>query len=154
MGRYFLVVDHTRDVATMGCGSSSSRKFVPVSVIKQQDSETSNAIIQALAGVLEFSKLSEETTKEIKQRDADDDDKLAQGIKLAIDKKVLPSDHKTAPVTKVDVMGKSADDVAAEIIKALGDAPSKGCVMTLEGLSGTGKGTTVAKLKEKLPKAT
>merc|ERR1711924_334340 len=36
---------------------------------------------------------------------------------------------------------------------ALGDAPSKGCVMVLQGLSGTGKGTTVAKLQEKLPKA-
>ena len=28
-----------------------------------------------------------------------------------------------------------------------------GCVMTLQGLSGTGKGTTVDKLKEKLPNA-
>merc|ERR1712153_232704 len=39
------------------------------------------------------------------------------------------------------------------IIAALGDAPSKGCVLILQGLSGTGKGTTVAKLKEKLPRA-
>merc|ERR1711865_727905 len=38
-------------------------------------------------------------------------------------------------------------------IKELGDAPSKGCVLILQGLSGTGKGTTVAKLKEKLPNA-
>ena len=30
---------------------------------------------------------------------------------------------------------------------------SRGCVMTLQGLSGTGKGTTVDKLKEKLPNA-
>merc|ERR550514_1452776 len=50
-------------------------------------------------------------------------------------------------------MGKSADAVADEIIKTLGDAPSKGCVMVLQGLSGTGKGTTVDKLKEKLPNA-
>ena len=71
-----------------------------------------------------------------------------------------------------------ADKVADEIIAALGDGPSKGasdcqwgndslkqlvllvsrhasrgCVMTLQGLSGTGKGTTVDKLKEKLPNA-
>jgi hypothetical protein len=56
-------------------------------------------------------------------------------------------------VTKVLVTGKSADAVADEIIAALGDAPSKGCVLVLQGLSGTGKGTTVAKLKEKLPNA-
>merc|ERR1719337_752782 len=52
---------------------------------------------------------------------------------------------------KVSVTGKAADAVAGEIIAKLGDAPSRGCVMTLQGLSGTGKGTTVAKLKEKLP---
>ncbi|GAB5353315.1 hypothetical protein AAMO2058_000026400 [Amorphochlora amoebiformis] len=61
---------------------------------------------------------------------------------------------KEQKVIKVDVMGKTPDKVTDGIIKALGDAPSKGCVMTLEGLSGTGKGTTVAMLKKKLPNAT
>merc|ERR1711920_465518 len=68
-------------------------------------------------------------------------------------KGVLPADVKVEPTAKVMVTGKTADGVADEIIKTLGDAPQKGCIMTLQGLSGTGKGTTVAKLKEKLPNA-
>merc|ERR1712048_1139669 len=64
-----------------------------------------------------------------------------------------PAEVKVEPTKQVSVTGKSADAVADEIIAALGDAPSKGCIMTLQGLSGTGKGTTVAKLKEKLPNA-
>jgi len=66
---------------------------------------------------------------------------------------VLPAEVKVEPIVKVRVSGKTADQVADEIIEHLGDAPSKGCVMTLQGLSGTGKGTTVDKLKEKLPNA-
>jgi len=65
---------------------------------------------------------------------------------------VLPATVDVEATTKVGVTGKSADAVADEIIAALGDAPSKGCVLILQGLSGTGKGT-VAKLKEKLPRA-
>jgi hypothetical protein len=65
---------------------------------------------------------------------------------------------------QVDVTGKSADDVANEIISHLGDISdedsggddgggdsSSGRVIILQGLSGTGKGTTVAKLESKLP---
>eukprot|EP00954_Amorphochlora_amoebiformis_P003690 286652-Amorphochlora_amoeboformis.AAC.1 len=55
---------------------------------------------------------------------------------------------------RIDVIGKSPEEVADEIIEILQDAPDKGCVMTLEGLSGTGKGTTVSMLKKKLPNAT
>jgi len=86
-------------------------------------------------------------------RDAEDGNKLAAGITKAVDKGVLPAKVDVEPTKKVGVTGKSADAVADEIIAALGDAPSKGCVLILQGLSGTGKGTTVAKLKEKLPRA-
>merc|ERR1719197_1527862 len=86
-------------------------------------------------------------------RDDEDGVKLQAGINIAISKGVLSSDVKVEPITKVSVTGKSPDEVAGEIIKVLGDAPQKGCVMTLQGLSGTGKGTTVAKLQEKLPNA-
>jgi flagellar biosynthesis GTPase FlhF len=50
-------------------------------------------------------------------------------------------------VTEIDVAGKSADTVAGEIVAKLGTAPAAGCVLVLQGLSGTGKGTTVAKLE-------
>lgn len=69
-----------------------------------------------------------------------------------MDKGVLPAKVDVEPTTKVLVSGKSADQVAGQIIAKLGDAPSKGCILVLQGLSGTGKGTTVAKLSEKLPK--
>jgi len=58
------------------------------------------------------------------------------------------------PLTRIDVLGKTADAVCQEIIKALGDAPSMGCVLVLQGLSGTGKGTTCSLLEQKLPRCT
>mmetsp|Transcript_7077 Transcript_7077/g.9986 ORF Transcript_7077/g.9986 Transcript_7077/m.9986 type:complete len:623 (+) Transcript_7077:89-1957(+) len=127
---------------------------VPVETLEKQNSETSEAIIAAFKDHQGFAKLSAITTAEIKKRDDDDNAKLAVGIKLAIDKGVLPSDKADPSPVAINVLGKSPDEVTAEIIEKLGDAPSKGCIMTLEGLSGTGKGTTVAKLKEKLPKST
>jgi cytidylate kinase len=122
-------------------------------VLAKQNSETSQAILDAYAGDANFKKVSDRLCKEIVDRDNQDGEKLAKGITLAVEKGVLPADVKVEPTTKVMVTGKTADGVADEIIKTLGDAPSKGCVMTLQGLSGTGKGTTVAKLSEKLPKA-
>ena len=62
----------------------------------------------------------------------------------------MPADPPVEPLTTIDVLGKSADDVALEIVSAL---PSKGCVVVLQGLSGTGKGTTVTKLQQLLPNA-
>merc|ERR1719478_628460 len=72
---------------------------------------------------------------------------------MAVAKGVVPAEPPVEPVCTIDVLGMSADAVAARIVKELGDAPNKGCVLVLQGLSGTGKGTTVAKLKEKLPNA-
>ncbi|CAE7247123.1 hypothetical protein AK812_SmicGene4990 [Symbiodinium microadriaticum] len=118
-----------------------------------QNSVTSAAIIDEFKSDAAFQQVSERLMKEIMQRDQEDGDKLAKGIQLAVDKKVLPADVKVEPITKISVSGKTANQVADEIIAALGDAPSKGCVMTLQGLSGTGKGTTVDKLREKLPNA-
>ena len=118
-----------------------------------QNSVTSAAIIEEFKSDAAFKQVAERLMKEIMQRDQEDGDKLAKGIQLAVDKKVLPADVAVEPITKVSVSGKSAEQVADEIIAALGEAPSKGCVMTLQGLSGTGKGTTVDKLREKLPNA-
>lgn len=126
---------------------------VTADVLAKQNSETSNAILTAYAEDATFQQVADRLTKEIMQRDKEDGDKLGNGIQKAVDKGVLPAKVELEPVTKVLVTGKSADAVADEIIAALGDAPSKGCVLVLQGLSGTGKGTTVAKLKEKLPNA-
>ena len=100
-----------------------------------------------------FKAYAEKLSEDIIRRDQEDGEKLAKGIQLAVDKGVLPADVEVEPTTSVCVSGKTADAVADEIITALGDAGSTGCVLILTGLSGTGKGTTVAKLKERLPNA-
>ena len=119
-----------------------------------QDSRTSSKIIRFFGSNPAFASLSATSTRDILQRDAEDAEKLQKGIMLAVDKGVIPSDVRVEPVCKVQVTGKTAEQVADEIIQGLGGAQDKGCVMTLQGLSGTGKGTTVAMLKKKLPNAT
>lgn len=126
---------------------------ITTSLLANQDSVMTAAIIKAYARDPAFLRVSQRLCDEIIQRDNEYGDKLAKGIQLAVDKKVLPAKVDVEPTTTVSVTGKTADTVASEIVASLGDAPSKGCVMTLQGLSGTGKGTTVAKLKEKLPNA-
>jgi hypothetical protein len=100
-----------------------------------------------------FDMLGKMYLDELLARDNEDGEKLQKGIDMAIDKKVLPAKVDVEKVKVVYGDGKTPDEVTAEVIEALGDAPSKGCVMTLQGLSGTGKGTTVDMLKAKLPKA-
>merc|ERR1712190_697410 len=89
----------------------------------------------------------------ILQSDDEDDEKLAAGIGKAIGKGVIPADPPVEPICTIDVLGKTADAVAQGIVHQLGDAPNSGCVLILQGLSGTGKGTTVAKLQAALPRA-
>ena len=126
---------------------------IPLSVLEAGDDSTSNAIIEAFKENATYVAFSKSETEGILGRDQEDADKLAAGIELAVKKGVLPAEPPVEPIFKIDVFGKSADAVAGEIITKLGDAPSQGCVLVLQGLSGTGKGTTVEKLKAKLPKA-
>jgi cytidylate kinase len=114
----------------------------------------SRAIIRRFRSDSAFAAVSKVATKDILARDAEDGQKLQQGIDLAISKQVVPSDIKVEPVTKIVVTGKTAAQVSAEIVGGLNKAYESGCVMTLQGLSGTGKGTTVAMLKAQLPNAT
>lgn len=121
-------------------------------VLDAADDATSNAIISGFRADAYFQGLSRKEMEEILQRDSEDDDKLAIGISKAVAKGVIPADPLVEPLRKIDVLGKSADKVAGEIAKALGEAPNSGCVLILQGLSGTGKGTTVAKLQATLPR--
>lgn len=88
----------------------------------------------------------------IVSRDAEDAEKLQVGVDEAIKKGVLPSDLAPPSYTPIDVLGKTADEVAEEIIDKL--PKEGGCIVILVGLSGTGKGTTVDKMKGKIPGAT
>jgi len=123
-----------------------------VSLLARQDDVTTKSVISILEKYPAFQKLAQTEADDIVVRDQEDAEKLAQGVKLAIDKGALKNiDPK--PYKKIRVQGKSADEVADEIIKDLGVAKERGCIVILVGLSGTGKGTTISKLKGKLPNA-
>jgi len=132
-------------------------KMPPLSLalLEQADDVTSSVVIHALKSSAEFKAFAREEMEGILARDEEDDQKLAEGIKMAVSKGAVPPTEELPlePLQKIDVLGKSADAVAAEIVSALGDAPKHGCVLVLQGLSGTGKGTTVAKLQALLPRA-
>ena len=119
-------------------------------VLLKQDDLTSERVLALLHSNESFRGLSGREGEDMIRRDVEDETKLSLGIKIAVAKGVLKANIGVAPICKIDVVGKSADDVATEI---LGKLHSKeGNVLVLQGLSGTGKGTTVKKLQAALPK--
>lgn len=86
--------------------------------------------------------------------------KLQLGINYAISKGVIDSNFIPEPYITLDVIGKSPNDVTNEILNYIHNDKKKnsddnsgdggGLVIVIVGLSGTGKGTTVTKLREKL----
>lgn len=122
-------------------------------LLKKQNAETSNAVIENFNTDETFLAFSKSEADGIIKRDAEDDEKLAAGIQIALDKGVISKDYVPEDYITIDVKGKTADNVADEIISQCGDT-GKGLVIVLCGLSGTGKGTTVNKLKEKLSNVT
>uniref|UniRef100_A0A7S2LJM0 (d)CMP kinase n=1 Tax=Leptocylindrus danicus TaxID=163516 RepID=A0A7S2LJM0_9STRA len=126
--------------------------MITIDCLRKQNAETSNAIIQHFASNEKFKKLSTSEGTLIQQRDAEDDEKLQKGINLAIDKGVLSKDFVPEQYIKIDVLGKTADAVADEILGHVATNGEKSAVIVICGLSGTGKGTTVSKLREKISK--
>eukprot|EP00573_Skeletonema_grethae_P003297 CAMPEP_0201691258 /NCGR_PEP_ID=MMETSP0578-20130828/4456_1 /ASSEMBLY_ACC=CAM_ASM_000663 /TAXON_ID=267565 /ORGANISM="Skeletonema grethea, Strain CCMP 1804" /LENGTH=332 /DNA_ID=CAMNT_0048176419 /DNA_START=335 /DNA_END=1333 /DNA_ORIENTATION=- len=124
-----------------------------------QNATTTNAIINHYATSSQFTTLANYEGSAILQRDDEDAEKLQRGIDIAkqkgvIDPKFVPEEYIT-----VDVLGKSPEEVADDILMTVRSSTSnnednkdgaKGGVVVLCGLSGTGKGTTVATLKHKL----
>ena len=92
--------------------------------------EWNTLLRRAFAKDAAFKKFAKAEMQGIIARDAEDDEKLAQGIRAAIAKGAVPPMSKIPlePLTEIDVLGKTADDVALEIVAALGDAPGRGCV--------------------------
>jgi len=126
------------------------RQPLTAAVLLKQDDRTSESVIKLLHGNGTFKALSGSEGKDIIKRDAEDETKLAVGIQIAVAKGVLEASPNVSPVRKIDVVGKTADAVAQEILAQL---PGKeGNIVILQGLSGTGKGTTVQKLQQLLPK--
>jgi len=120
-------------------------------LLMAQDDKTSGALIDLLADDPDFIAISTKETEETMARDNQDGEKLAAGVAQAIEKGVLPGDLPPPAYEQIEVQGKSANQVAEEIIAKL--PKDQGCVVVLVGLSGTGKGTTVDKIKSMVPKA-
>lgn len=144
---YFCHV-HT---ALFGAEAAAEAAAINFEQLQAQNDMTSNAIIGAFESDPLFNNFSRNEMEGILQRDKEDDEKLAAGIAKAVAKGVIPKDPPVEDIFIIDVMGKSADAVGAIIVQQLGDAPKSGCVLVLQGLSGTGKGTTVDKLQKILP---
>eukprot|EP00591_Stephanopyxis_turris_P002044 CAMPEP_0195524172 /NCGR_PEP_ID=MMETSP0794_2-20130614/23857_1 /TAXON_ID=515487 /ORGANISM="Stephanopyxis turris, Strain CCMP 815" /LENGTH=328 /DNA_ID=CAMNT_0040654339 /DNA_START=355 /DNA_END=1341 /DNA_ORIENTATION=+ len=131
---------------------------ISYSTLSRQDSTATNAIIDHFTSTssAQFDALGEFQAKSILQRDMEDGVKLQQGIDLAVNKGVLDqldSAKASEEYQKIDVFGKTPDEVADEIwarVKDKAETEGGGGLIILSGLSGTGKGTTFAKLGEKL----
>lgn len=125
--------------------------MVSWSLLARQDDVATAAALDFFISNSKFAYLAEAETKDILDRDAKDASALREGIKFAQLKGVLP---KITPpsYTKINVLGKTGEEVAKEILEVnIGEAKCKsGCVVVLVGLSGTGKGTTVSKMREQL----
>ena len=131
---------------------SYPKMTVSYALLKKQNADTSNALIAEFTESSEFSDLSKKEGDLILQRDQEDAEKLQVGIDYAKEKGVIDPDFVPEPYVTIDVLGKTPDDVSDEILSYVNDRSdcSSGSVVVLCGLSGTGKGTTVAKLSDKL----
>lgn len=116
-------------------------------LLQKQNADTSNAIIQHWATSEKFAELSKYEGDLTVKRDQEDAEKLQVGIDYAKEKGVIDPKYVPEPYVNLDVLGKTPDQVADEIIEFVnktneqaGDKdPSTGSVIVICGLSGTGK---------------
>ena len=125
--------------------------MLTAAALRAQDATTSEAVIAQLRGAAAFDALAAAEAADTAARDRADDEKLQAGVDLAVAKGVLPAGLVPAPYHAIAVEGKTTDEITAEIIARL--PAGEGAVIVLVGLSGTGKGTTVARLSAQLPRA-
>ena len=135
----------------------STTTVVSLSLLEKQNAETSNSIIEYLDDSSLFQELSKYEGQLTIQRDVEDSQKLQKGIDYAISKGVISDTFEKPTYCDIDVLGKSPDDVAKEILSKVDgdnkddeDAMDEGSIIVICGLSGTGKGTTVAKICQQL----
>jgi cytidylate kinase len=120
-------------------------------VLDLQNADTSNQIIKVLENDEKFVYLSNFEGEQIFTRDQEDDSKLEAGIQIGITRGSLPAEHNCTPYKAIDVLGKTPQQVVDVILEDVGEAANTGSLIVMCGLSGTGKGTTAALLKETLP---
>lgn len=107
-------------------------------ILTQQNATTTNAIIEHYASSTNFIKLATAEGDDIFARDDEDGEKLQKGIDIAKAKGVLDPNFVPEEYITIDVLGKSPEDVADEILSFVRGS-SGPPVVVLCGLSGTGK---------------
>lgn len=125
--------------------------MVSLDLLTKQNAETSNALITHWKDSADFLKLAQYEGDLTIRRDEEDGVKLQIGIDFAKSKGVIDPNYVPETYVHIDVLGKTPDSVANEMLaKVKENSTEAGSVIVLCGLSGTGKGTTVAKLRHKL----
>lgn len=126
-------------------------------LLGKENAETSNALIEHLVRSEEFQFLSSKEQELTMTRDNEDAVKLDKGIEFSKSKGVLDPGYVPAPYVEIDVLGKTPENVAEQILETLNKVQkesdsddNQGSVIALVGLSGTGKGTTVKMLRKQL----
>eukprot|EP00980_Cylindrotheca_fusiformis_P028139 scaffold22583_cov106-Cylindrotheca_fusiformis.AAC.10 len=122
-------------------------------LLEKQNAETSNALIEFWKESDKFLSLAKKEGDLTIRRDQEDAVKLEKGIDFAKSKGVIDPNYVPQPYVQIDVLGKTPTTVADEIlakVKASSGDKDEGSVIVLCGLSGTGKGTTVAQVRQKL----
>jgi cytidylate kinase len=126
-------------------------------ILVKQNAETSNAIIDHWKDSEEFLALAKAEGDLTIQRDEEDAVNLQKGIDFAKSKGVIDPNFVSEPYVTLDVLGKTPAMVADEILGTIksgsnssSETNNAGSVIVLCGLSGTGKGTTVSNLCQKL----
>jgi hypothetical protein len=115
---------------------------ISYSTLLRQNATTTNAIIDHYADNISFQKLAKYEGEMTWKRDQEDDEKLAKGIRFAQQKGVLDPQHVPEPYNKIDVFGKTPEEVSNYILDQVHkrqDSVETGFVIVLCGLSGTGK---------------
>ena len=107
-------------------------------ILSQQNATTTNAIIEHYAFSPDFGTLALAEGDDILQRDDEDGEKLQKGVDIAKDKGVLDPNFVPEEYITIDVLGKSPEGVADEILSIVRES-SGPPVVVLCGLSGTGK---------------
>mmetsp|Transcript_5032 Transcript_5032/g.15804 ORF Transcript_5032/g.15804 Transcript_5032/m.15804 type:complete len:321 (-) Transcript_5032:370-1332(-) len=132
-------------------GKSSELDDVSWPVLEAQNASTTAALIERLSGEPWFEAFARAEGEAILARDAEDAEKLEAGIAQSVARGVLRKRAFEPQYTEIDVLGKTPDQVCDVILAKV--PVERGAVVVLCGLSGTGKGTTVATLQRRLAKA-
>lgn len=100
-----------------------------------------------------FQMLVKRETEAVQQQDAEDSEKLAAGVEMAVAKGMISASLPVKPVCTIDITNLPPSAVVVQILEQLGDAVMEGSVITLQGFSGIGKNLVLSQLREDMPNA-